>query len=222
MPPSTRARTLAPPTPTMPSASGRPRAGPIPSPSGVSGGTTRTRTPGLVLCTHRYYDPSVGRWLTRDPMGYDGGVNLYGYCGNDPVDYSDSLGFFKFDRAKFVACMKDQLKHSGTPVLQECWTKEAIAEYLLDCGEDQLDHPGLEEFIKCMTQKFANCLMLKNLGKALGKIATCVRYATGIGPNPFPTPTPIRGVPPKHRHNPMRRPTPGGGGSRIRPALCEQ
>ena len=27
---------------------------------------------GLVLCTHRYYDPSTGRWLTRDPIGYAG------------------------------------------------------------------------------------------------------------------------------------------------------
>lgn len=32
---------------------------------------------GLILCTHRYYDPSTGRFLTRDPMGYGGGLNLY-------------------------------------------------------------------------------------------------------------------------------------------------
>jgi len=50
---------------------------------------------GLILCTHRYYDPSNGRWLTRDPMGYGGGVNLYGYVGNDPgnrIDPSGHLG----------------------------------------------------------------------------------------------------------------------------------
>jgi RHS repeat-associated protein len=31
---------------------------------------------GLVLCTHRYYDPGTGRWLTRDPISYKGGMNL--------------------------------------------------------------------------------------------------------------------------------------------------
>jgi len=48
---------------------------------------------GLILCTHRYYDPSAGRWLTRDPMGYGGGVNLYGYVGNDPVVRGDRKGY---------------------------------------------------------------------------------------------------------------------------------
>ena len=47
---------------------------------------------GLVLCTHRYFDPSTGRWLTRDPMGYGGGVNLYGYVGNDPANEDDPDG----------------------------------------------------------------------------------------------------------------------------------
>lgn len=35
---------------------------------------------GLALCTHRYYDPSTGRWLTRDPMGYDGGRQPLWVC----------------------------------------------------------------------------------------------------------------------------------------------
>ena len=47
---------------------------------------------GLILCTHRFYDPSNGRWLTRDPIGYRGGVNLYGYVGNDPGNYGDISG----------------------------------------------------------------------------------------------------------------------------------
>ena len=40
----------------------------------------------------RYYDPRLGRWLSRDPMGESGGFNLYAYCGNDPVNRWDYLG----------------------------------------------------------------------------------------------------------------------------------
>ena len=48
---------------------------------------------GLMLCTHRYYDPTVGRWINRDPIGYEGGINIYGYCGNNPVNGLDTEGF---------------------------------------------------------------------------------------------------------------------------------
>jgi RHS repeat-associated protein len=41
---------------------------------------------------YRHYDPRLGRWLSRDPMGEDGGFNLYAYCGNDPVNRHDPLG----------------------------------------------------------------------------------------------------------------------------------
>lgn len=47
---------------------------------------------GLVLCTHRYYDPAAGRFVTRDPIGYAGGVNLYGYTGNNPGNETDPSG----------------------------------------------------------------------------------------------------------------------------------
>ena len=47
---------------------------------------------GLVLCTHRYYDPMAGRWVTRDPMGYNGGQNIYSYCINYPTGLLDDNG----------------------------------------------------------------------------------------------------------------------------------
>jgi len=47
---------------------------------------------GLVLMGHRYYDAGTGRFLTRDPKGYGGGINLYGFTGNNPVNESDPNG----------------------------------------------------------------------------------------------------------------------------------
>jgi RHS repeat-associated protein len=49
---------------------------------------------GLELCTYRFYDPANGRWLNRDPSGYDGGINLYNYVGNSPTDGNDPSGLY--------------------------------------------------------------------------------------------------------------------------------
>ena len=49
---------------------------------------------GLYLLGHRYYyDPGTGRFLTRDPIGYGGGMNLYGYADGNPVNEVDPSGF---------------------------------------------------------------------------------------------------------------------------------
>jgi RHS repeat-associated protein len=48
---------------------------------------------GKSLLGHRYYDSAYGRFLNRDPIGYKGGINLYGYAGNNPVNESDPSGF---------------------------------------------------------------------------------------------------------------------------------
>jgi len=47
---------------------------------------------GLLYYTHRYYSPDMGRWLNRDPIEEQGGINLYGFVGNDPVNRWDYLG----------------------------------------------------------------------------------------------------------------------------------
>lgn len=47
---------------------------------------------GLNLTLYRAYSPTLGRWLSRDPIGEAGGLNLYGYVLNDPVNLIDPLG----------------------------------------------------------------------------------------------------------------------------------
>jgi RHS repeat-associated protein len=47
---------------------------------------------GLVYYGYRFYDPALGRWLNRDPIGELGGLNLYEYAGNEPVAHLDAFG----------------------------------------------------------------------------------------------------------------------------------
>jgi RHS repeat-associated protein len=47
---------------------------------------------GLHYNWHRYYKPSTGRYLTPDPIGLAGGLNLFSYVQNDPVNYIDPEG----------------------------------------------------------------------------------------------------------------------------------
>jgi len=47
---------------------------------------------GLYYYGYRYYSPTLGRWLNRDPKKERGGKNLYGFVVNSPLNYFDRLG----------------------------------------------------------------------------------------------------------------------------------
>jgi RHS repeat-associated protein len=47
---------------------------------------------GLYYYRARYYDPSVGRFITEDPIGFGGGVNFYSYVLNNSLNWIDPFG----------------------------------------------------------------------------------------------------------------------------------
>ncbi|SDK73687.1 RHS repeat-associated core domain-containing protein [Maridesulfovibrio ferrireducens] len=48
---------------------------------------------GLVHLGYREYDPTIGRFVTPDPIGLAGGdVDVYGYCLDDPINFHDRTG----------------------------------------------------------------------------------------------------------------------------------
>ena len=60
----------------------------------------------------RYYEPETGRYISPDPIGLAGGVNVYGYVGQNPLSFTDSngllpdaivdLGLIAFDLASYA------------------------------------------------------------------------------------------------------------------------
>jgi RHS repeat-associated protein len=82
---------------------------------GGAGGYTDDAT-GLVQFWNRWYDPSVGKWVSEDPIRQAGGVNLYGYVGNSPL--------------------------AGVDVNGLAWIRQPNEEYFV--GRDGFERIGLE------------------------------------------------------------------------------
>ena len=52
---------------------------------------------GLVYYGYRFYSPSLMRWLSRDPLEEEGGLNLYAFCGNAAIYHTDPYGLTSED-----------------------------------------------------------------------------------------------------------------------------
>jgi len=71
-------------------------------PFGFAGGLYDKDT-GLVRFGARDYDASIGRWVSKDPIGFEGGINTYSYTAEDPITNLDSRGtsFYTWCDGKF-------------------------------------------------------------------------------------------------------------------------
>ena len=61
---------------------------------------------GLYLMGHRHYDPSTQRFLSRDPIGFAGGLNLFSYAGNRASSAVDPTGLQALETAATVALVE--------------------------------------------------------------------------------------------------------------------
>jgi RHS repeat-associated protein len=59
---------------------------------------------GLMYYRERWYDAQQGRFISEDPIGFDGGLNFYGYVENSPMSLSDPSGLCPPDGNKTARC----------------------------------------------------------------------------------------------------------------------
>jgi RHS repeat-associated protein len=65
----------------------------------------------------RYYSPSIARFISRDPAGLAGGLNMYTYAGDSPTNFTDPTGLdFSVEGGPFAAAARSMPKRRWVPV----------------------------------------------------------------------------------------------------------
>ena len=84
---------------------------------------------GLYYYGHRFYSPRIARWLTRDPIEEEGGLNLYAFCGNNSV-----INFDKDGCAYFIKRRLDNvpwIDYFAQNAERDVANREAVHEQLI-------------------------------------------------------------------------------------------
>jgi hypothetical protein len=88
---------------------------------------------------YRYYDPMLGRWVSRDPIEEGGGVNLCGFLYNNGINLIDTDGCKSFT-ARLGEMLYEEVSEAGNAV------KTAFKQQMTDLGNATMDK--VREFIK--------------------------------------------------------------------------
>jgi hypothetical protein len=123
----------------------------------------------------RYYDPGVGRFISEDPIGFDGGdTNLYRYVGNSPLNYTDPSGLILEDFLNTTGnFVQNWWEDAGKPLVTNPIStirdgfegSQLYAEELQKANAERVANPNLEWYDK----------MLPTIGGSLNSLWTpCV------------------------------------------------
>lgn len=90
---------------------------------------------GLLYYGYRYYSPTIGRWINRDPIEEKGGSNLLTFVKNDPTNQLDALGQYSLDFHYYVVYYLFRLKcYPDSKAKAVAWRSQSV-------DDDELTNP---------------------------------------------------------------------------------
>lgn len=131
---------------------------------------------GFYYFGRRYLDPQLGRWITKDPLGYADGLNLYAYVHNRPLTHIDPDGQFAFLIPIALSLAAEYTVPFAAVALQEAGYITAAA-FLTGVVQGYngsiLEGSPLESLD-------ANAALAGGAGKALGFALSCANPRKGL------------------------------------------
>jgi len=141
---------------------------------------------GLYYNWNRYYDPKTGRYLTPDPIGQEGGINLFLYVANNPLNSADPFGLeIRTDPKTGIPYMPQPKPYYPCGPLGCGYVECRITgDGRIVYGRTDLD-PGRRICIDCNPVALVGCLtkltpdLLMNCGICIGSIIYGIWTGTG-------------------------------------------
>ncbi|MBI4557403.1 MAG: RHS repeat-associated core domain-containing protein [Candidatus Hydrogenedentes bacterium] len=144
------------------------------------------RESDLVYYGYRYYSPSTGRWLSRDPVGEEGGLNLYALVGNNPINRLDPFGLD--DDNDYELDLRLALAAEGSGfVATYAYDADLLAWHsgIMEEGWDSLQEGG-KEIAFAVGMSVGPGVAGRLVGKGLGSVASSVaKYVSRGGHHPI-------------------------------------
>ncbi|AHF92643.1 type IV secretion protein Rhs [Opitutaceae bacterium TAV5] len=134
------------------------------------------RLTGLYYYGYRYYNPSTGRWPSRDPIEEEGGLNLYGMVENDVIGQIDALGLIK--RNDIEGGRTVYSRGAGWIDLAHARATTQGARQIMAAMRDYEKYPGITDYmIREAAQarghsRFSSVILFNYKGRVSGKDQT--------------------------------------------------
>lgn len=119
---------------------------------------------GFYYYLYRYYDPVTQRWINQDPIGEDGGLNLFGFVMNSPSSHIDFWGL-QFTNAELLAEYGCGIDNTFTNP---------------ETGETRTGTGVLGEIPKELGQQAVTYGATRGAGKAVGPLKRFGRWLKGL------------------------------------------